>query len=71
MKKLNGVVFDGKFYEVVNVVNKDFLGCQGCAFGNMRCKVVCLFFEGNVIFRLNKQITQKLNGEKPLKIRRK
>lgn len=31
MKKLNGVVFDGKFYEVVN---KDFPGCQGCAFIN-------------------------------------
>ena len=59
MKKLNGIVRDGKFYEVVN---KDFLGCQGCAFGNMRCKVICLFFEGNVIFRLNQKITDKING---------
>lgn len=41
MKKLNGVVFDGKFYEAEKGENCD------------------------------KQITQKLNGEKPLKIRRK
>lgn len=59
MKKLNGVVFDGKFYEVVN---KDFPGCQGCAFSNTSCKVVCLSFEGNVIFRLNQKITDKING---------
>ena len=59
MKKLNGVILDGKFYEVVN---KDFPGCQGCAFGNMRCKVICLSFEGNVIFRLNQKITDKING---------
>lgn len=60
MKKLNGVVFDGKFYEVVD---KDFLGCQGCAFGNMRCKVVCLSFGGDAIFRLNQKITDKVNNE--------
>lgn len=60
MKKLNGVVFDGKFYEVVD---KDFLGCQGCAFSNTSCKVVCLGFEGDVIFRLNKEITDKINNK--------
>ena len=59
MKKLNGVIIDGKFYEVVD---KDFPGCQGCAFYNPRCKVICLSFEGNVIFRLNKEITDKING---------
>nr|DAH21484.1 MAG TPA: hypothetical protein [Bacteriophage sp.] len=59
MNKLNGIVLDGKFYEVVN---KDFLGCQGCAFSNTSCKVVCLSFEGDVIFRLNQKITDKING---------
>lgn len=60
MKKLNGVIIDGKFYEVVEV--RDFFGCSRCAFYNPRCKVICLNFEGNVIFRLNQKITDKING---------
>ena len=61
MKKLNGVILDGKFYEVVEV--RDFIGCSRCAFYNSRCKAICLNFEGNVIFRLNQKITDKINNE--------
>lgn len=34
-------------------------------------KVGGVSIEGDVIFLFNQKITQKLNGEKPLKIRRK
>lgn len=74
MKKLNGVVFDGKFYEAEKGGN-----CDKCDLRDECCKNVwvgiCSNFEtylhGIHIFRLNQKITQKLNGEKPLKIRRK
>lgn len=61
MIKLNGVIIDGKFYEVVEV--RDFFGCSRCAFNNPRCKVICLNFDGNVFFRLNQKITDKINNE--------
>lgn len=59
LNKLNGVIIDGKFYEAVE--GKVSFGCQGCAL-HSRCKVICLHFEGDVFFRLNQEITDKIIG---------
>lgn len=59
MKKLTGVIIDGKFYEAVE--DKVSFGCRGCALHGVSCRVICLHFDGDVFFRLNQEITDKIN----------
>lgn len=65
MKKLNGIVLDGKFYEA-----KKGGDCDKCDLRDEFCKnawvVLCTKFDASLLdihfFRLNKEITDKING---------
>lgn len=66
MKKLNGVIIDGKFYEAEKGRN-----CDKCDLRDECCKNVwagiCTNFETLLndihIFRFNQKITDKINNE--------
>ena len=62
MDKLNGVVVDGKFYEV-----KACRDCDKCDIRDTYCNLdLCLFFEaaalGDIVFKFNQEITDKINN---------
>lgn len=61
MDKLNGIIVDGKFYEV-----KACRDCTKCDIRDTYCNIdLCLFFEAaaldGIIFKLNQEITDKIS----------
>ena len=71
MKIPNGIVLDGQFYEAKKGEN-----CGKCDLRDKYCSGdLCTYFDtftsDSSIFRLNKKITQRLNGEKSPEFRHK